>query len=172
MIQAGVRRRRCGIADRVGQPSHQIARRRQVGHVAQPDQHHLRRRAPILRQLDLGRALQQHLPRPPEYRHLEAGSQRGTPYTLHFRQRRALGQRRDCAKPGQRVGQFQQIAQHEAEVGAPLMRLRRDGQGGRRVAGHDGLHEVEHGPAVGQAQHVLHRSRVHGCAGPLGDGLI
>ena len=65
------RRRRWGRATG-GQTPDQVPRRRHVRHVAQPDQHHLRRGAAVGGDFHLADALQQHLPGAGQHRNGQA----------------------------------------------------------------------------------------------------
>ena len=122
------------------QPPHQVARRRQVGDVAQPDQHHLGGGAAVGRGLHLADALQQHLPGARQHRHRQPIGQRRAAGALGLRQFLAVAQRRDRFQPGDRVHQLQQILQHHAEIGAALVRRSVICSAWRGLAGHHRLH--------------------------------
>ena len=93
-------RRRAGVAHARRQPPHQIAGRRQVGDVAEPDQHHLGGGAPVGRGLHLADALQQHLPGARQHRHRQLLGQRRAARALGLRQLGTVAQRRDRLQPG------------------------------------------------------------------------
>ena len=154
-----------------GQPAHELPRRGQVGHMAQPDQHHLRRRPPIRRGLHLAYALQQHLPGARQGGHRKLVRQRCAAGALGLRQFGRMAQFGDRFQPGQDMDQLQQVAEEHAQIGAPFMRAVGDPQDLRRFAGQHGFQHVEHRFPIGQAQHVGHR--FHGdLAFGLGDGLV
>ena len=146
----------------------------QVGSVAEADQHHLGGGAAVGGLLHLPCALQEHLPGAAEHGHGKLVGQGGAAGAFGFRQLAAVAEGGDGAEPGQGVGEVQEVAEHEAEVGAALMRAVGDGQGGGGLAGHDGLQQVEHGGAVGEAEHVGHGGGADGAipARTLGDGLV
>ena len=148
---------RCGrwLRRAAGEPAHQVAGRRQVGDVAEADQHHLGRGAAVGRGFHLADALQQHLPGARQRGHRQPVGQGGAAGAFGLGQLLAVAQRGHGFQAGQRVHQLQQVLQHHAEVGAAFIGAVGDRQGGGGLAAPSPPPSGRTPPAaVGQAQHV------------------
>ena len=170
----GRRGRRGGGGGLGGEPLDELAGRGQVGDVAEADQHHLGGLAAVRRGLHLAHALEQHLPEAAEHRHRELVGQRAAADALGLGQVGAGAQRGDRLEPGERVGEVEQIAEQQAEIGAAFMRAVGDGERVGGPAGEHRLHQVEHRAAIGEAEHVGdgRAGDRAALAGGLGDRLV
>jgi hypothetical protein len=123
--------------------------------VGQADQHHLGGLPGRRRGAGLAEALQENLPGPAQRRDAQLFGQRPAAHPLGLGHRGVLGDLRDQADAGQRMGQLQEVLQDHGRVGARGIEAGHEVQRLGDLAAHDGLEEVEDLGAVGQAQHVL-----------------
>ncbi|MDF9865854.1 hypothetical protein M2437_004836 [Methylorubrum pseudosasae] len=69
------------------------------------------------------------------------------------------------------MGEAGEIREHHRRVGARVVLGANLGEGGRHIAAHHRLEQIDDARAVGEAQHVAH-ARSRDRARPVGDGLI
>ena len=139
--------------------------------MAQPDQHHLGGGTAIGRGFHFADAFQQHLPGARQGGHAQPVGEGGATGPLILRQFGAVPQTGNGFQPSHDMQQFQQILEDRAQIGATLIRLIGDRQGGSGLAAHHRLQQVEHRVAVRLPQHLRHLPRAdHPLR--LGDGLI
>ena len=114
---------------------------------------------------------QQHLPHPGQGTHRQAGGHVLTPALLVGGRGRIFGRRRIDLDDGNPVGDFRKVAEDGHRIGAIGILGAEFGQGGRGIALHDQVKEVECAASVGKAQHgadLIARS----FSRAMGDGLV
>jgi hypothetical protein len=90
---------------------------------------------------------------------------------LGLRQRDVVGDSRHDFDAGDEMGEFGEIAQHHAGIGADVVLRPQFGKRGGDVALHQRFEQIDDAHAVCQAQHLTHVFGAHH-AGGMGDRLI
>ena len=122
--------------------------------MAEADQDHLGGGTAIGGGFHLTNAFQQHLPGSGQGGHGQAVGQFRASGAFGFRQFLALPQAGNGFQPGYRVQQIEQVLQQGPQVRATLIRAVGYRQSGGGLAAHHGVHQVEYGLTIRQAEHV------------------
>ena len=154
------RRRRRRAAILLDHPD-RLIRRRHIGDIGDPHQHHLRRRRRTRRRLRLGDALEQHLPHPRQHPHRKLGGEVARAEPLGLAEGDVVGGRRHDLHPSDEVHELGQVGQHHDRIGADVVLRAVFVEGARDIATRQRFKEIDHPRAVGQPQHLPHFLGAH-----------